>query len=142
VEVEGGQPEVKPQVRLLLSDAFERRDTPTEMPGKKMPSGWLARQKLSDGDKQKLKRLLDEPGDSYCCQGTNMSDWPQRGLILDLPLLWGLAVQLPQLWDEVTDVVTRIRRVLSQHPDKVDQMIHSYVKARNEASNYGGPRYN
>jgi hypothetical protein len=75
VEDADGDIEVKPQVRVLLSDAFERRDVATEIPGKKLASGWLARQRILDGDKKLLRQFLEDPNDAYCIFGTEMNDW-------------------------------------------------------------------
>jgi hypothetical protein len=75
VESEDGEIEVKPQIKVLVSDAFERRDALCEVPGKRLPTGWLARQKIIDQDRKVLRQILDEPGDLYCCSGLGMTEW-------------------------------------------------------------------
>jgi flagellar motility protein MotE (MotC chaperone) len=61
---------------------------------------------------------------------------------LDVGLLWALSAQLPEIWDEVKDVVARVRRILSQHQTKVDQMIKGYLKAKADSSAKFSSRYN
>jgi hypothetical protein len=69
---------------------------------------------------------------------------PQRGLILDVSLLWALSAHLPEIWGEVKETMERIRRILAQYPDKVEAMVRGYIRAKADSTSKfaSGSRYN